>query len=797
MKIINKLTKKHLLKNKKRTLVTLIAVTLTSTLLFSIGFAYSTYQTSEIKHLEQTGNDYDAKINDIPFSNKLILDESKYVKKYEYISKIYDTDFLESSSGVGENIKNNYLEIYTISDGIKFDLRIGRLPENDSEIIVSPLNDLKIGSTLEFNVIDYEGNSFQKEYKIVGIINSFTTDMFHKAYTKDNRINEKANTYFNIYLKTRKKAYDQLFNVAKSLNLEETYEIGEGISYKNMSFNTSILELYGNYRNALKQAIIYVSLMIILTVLSISSAIIIYNSFSISLSDRKKQIGILKSVGMTKKQIRKLIFKEAFYISIIAIPLGFIISYLFVLGVVSYINFIQNGVRTFILGLDISYLLMCLIFIVLTIIYSAFFPAMRASEITPIEAIKQNKDIKYKKNKRSFFSKIFGIYGFMASSNTKRNKHKYKTAIIGSVISIVLFMTISTFINFSQVDYDTYNSIATLGTEDANIKAVQEDIKEITDLNIVKDYFITDNKFVKLYGDFDKYYTDEYKKRMKPSSDSLFGHIVMIDDKTYKELKNKYKITNDNPIYINYETSQGNIFKTESVIDFKMCDLNCDTYTFNLINEIPNELKKFNLNNVIIVNEEIFNSIIDKSFGVEVSLLSNDYIKLDKKVKAFLKNPKYQYYYFNSGLENIQTINDIKCIKVVFNTLIILFAFISITSIINTISASMYLRKKEFAILKSVGLDNKGFNKILILESLILIIKTLIYGTIFSIIVIYIVRNVFNLGQEKYTFMQIFPMNYYIITIITVFISITLTIFIQLNRLKKDNIIDTIKNENI
>ena len=155
MKIINKLTKKHLLKNKKRTLVTLIAVTLTSTLLFSIGFAYSTYQTSEIKHLEQTGNDYDAKINDIPFSNKLILDESKYVKKYEYISKIYDTDFLESSSGVGENIKNNYLEIYTISDGIKFDLRIGRLPENDSEIIVSPLNDLKIGSTLEFNVIDY------------------------------------------------------------------------------------------------------------------------------------------------------------------------------------------------------------------------------------------------------------------------------------------------------------------------------------------------------------------------------------------------------------------------------------------------------------------------------------------------------------------------------------------------------------------------------------------------------------------------------------------------------------------
>ena len=188
--------------------------------------------------------------------------------------------------------------------------------------------------------------------------------------------------------------------------------------------------------------------------------------------------------------------------------------------------------------------------------------------------------------------------------------------------------------------------------------------KEITDLNIVKDYFITDNKFVKLYGDFDKYYTDEYKKRMKPSSDSLFGHIVMIDDKTYKELKNKYKITNDNPIYINYETSQGNIFKTESVIDFKMCDLNCDTYTFNLINEIPNELKKFNLNNVIIVNEEIFNSIIDKSFGVEVSLLSNDYIKLDKKVKDFLKNPKYQYYYFNSGLENIQTINDIKCINI-------------------------------------------------------------------------------------------------------------------------------------
>lgn len=792
MKIINTLTKRHLLKNKKRTLVTLIAVILTSTLLFSIGFAYSTYRANEINRLKQTGNDYEAKVKNIPFSKRKLLDENKDIKNYEYISKVYDTDYLAFQSGSGDK----YLEVYTITDGIKFDINMGRLPQNDSEILIPVLIDSKIGSTLELNVTDYDGNHYKKEYKIVGIINSFNEDMLGKIFTKDNKINENANTYFNIYLKTRKNAYEKLFRVAKTLGLEETYEMGEGISYKNMEFNTTILELSGNYRDFAKRAIIYVSLMIILAVISIASAIIIYNSFSISLADRKKQIGILKSVGMTKKQIRKLIFKEAFYISIIAIPLGFLISYLFVLGIVNYINFIQNGARTFILKIDISYLLMSLIFIILTIIYSAFFPAMRASEITPIEAIRQSKDIKVKRNRKTIFSKLFGIYGFMASANMKRNKHKYKTAIIGSVISMVLFMTVATFINFTESGIDSYYDVVKLYSDEIDLKQAKEDIKEITNSNIVTDYFIMENKYVKIYGNFEPYYTDEYKKRYTEPIPFFMGYVIMTDDNFYNKIKSKYKINNDNPIYINY-LDNINVFQKDSVIDFKMCNDLCDTYTLNLIDEIPGELKKFDLDNLIIVNEETFYNIKDQSRSVSIFILSSDNMELDKQIKDFLKKTNYSYSYTNNVVEYIQEINDMKCMKIVLYTLIILFAFISITSIINTISASMHLRKREFAILKSVGLDNKGFNKILILESLLLSVKTIIYGTIFSSIVIYLIRNTFNLGYREYTLAQIFPINYYIITIIVIFVSITLTIFTQLGKLKEDNIISNIKNENI
>ncbi len=793
MTIINQLTKRSLLKNKRRTIVTLIAVILTSTLLFATGFAYSTYKTSEINNYQKMGKDYDATINNMPFSKRSYFDNYENIKKYEYISKVYDTKEYYTLNG-----EDYPYSIYTISDGIKFEMDQGRLPENDDEVVISNFFDKNIGDVLKLNIIDKDGNVFYKEYKIVGIKQNTSYIESHYIYTKGVHIDEVDNTIFYIYLKNKKKAYDKLYTLAKTLGLEEDYSSG-GLNYQNMDFNTSYLKLYGVYQDPLDSAVIYLSLILILTVISVFSSIIIYNSFSISLLDRIKQIGILRSVGMTKVQVRKLVFKEAFYVAVIAIPVGFVISLLFVTVIINYINFLQNGLRVFTFKIDLSYLLISFLFLILTIMYSAFFTSMRAKEITPMEAITQNKDIKVKKKKREK-RKIFGIYVFLAKANMSRNKHKYRVAIMGSVVCMALFMMVATFVNFFKIgiDADDNHIYARLSTSDFTKEEVKKDVQSLLDLDITYDYIITEKLFKQVDGNFDANYTDDYLKQFLPSSHPSFD-IITLDDYIYEKIKKAYQINDDEPLYINnivMNNKNINVVKKDSEINFQFCDT-CKIYKLHLLNEKPKELKKYDFGNTIIVNKEIFKQILDDTYSVDVYFLSKNYIKLDEMIKRFFLESKINYYYSNNGKEYMASLNDMKCLQVVLYTIIMLFAIITITSIINTISTSMYLRKREMAILKSVGLDNKGFNKILFLESFIIFLKTFIYGTIISMIIVYIISKIFSIGTVKYTLLKIFPTSYYIVTVISIFVIITLTVFTQLRKLQKDNIIENIKKENI
>ena len=284
------------------------------------------------------------------------------------------------------------------------------------------------------------------QYKIVGIVERHYSESYEAAgysvFTLNQNLEE--NDLVNVYVTFDKvkNIYKKTNDLAKMLGLE-SIPTEDGVKYSNINYNTSLLGLYGeseydNIISAMSKIII-----IMLSLISIGCIIVIYNSFAISVMERKKQFGLFSSIGATKRQLRKTVFYEAFLIGLIGIPLGIISGFVGIGIVIQIINYLLPEIFTIKLTLSFYplFIIIPFIFMVIVIFFSAFIPARSASKISPIKAIRLNDDIKMKPKKiRSpkIINKLFGIEGEVAYKNIKRNKKKYRITVISLFISIVL-----------------------------------------------------------------------------------------------------------------------------------------------------------------------------------------------------------------------------------------------------------------------------------------------------------------------------------------------------------------------
>ena len=178
------------------------------------------------------------------------------------------------------------------------------------------------------------------------------------------------------------------------------------------------------------------------------------NSFAISVMERKKEFGLLSSIGATKKQLSYTVFFEALIEGIIGIILGICGAYIGIGTVIIIINNLIGDILVLKLNLvtNIVFIIIPVIFMILVIFISALVPSRRAAKVSPIEAIRQNDDIKINKKKiktGKLVNKLFGIEGEIALKNIKRNKKKYRVTIVSLFISIVLFISFSSYMNYT------------------------------------------------------------------------------------------------------------------------------------------------------------------------------------------------------------------------------------------------------------------------------------------------------------------------------------------------------------
>lgn len=671
MNIFKQFTKRSLKENKTRTLVTIIGIILSVAMFTATIEAFVTVQDYLINYAEMYNGKYHVGFYDVEYDDISIISEDERVEKYTFVQEI----------GYAEIGSSNEYKPYLYIAGIPSDftdimpihLTEGRLPENSSEIVVSDhlytngSVQLKLGQeitldvgqrqwnelvnisdeeykkldgdswaklTQEYPLLKNEGeeareqiaNTTKKTYTVVGFCvrpEQTTIEPIsapgYTAYT----INEKGNTNLtSVYTIISEPSDYSKFN----LDMVKKLEVNSCINYDLLMYS------FNSFDSAFPFLVIGL-LSLLIGLIVFGSVSLIYNSFSISVSERTKQFGILKSIGATKKQIRKSVLYEASVLCSIGIPIGLISG---CLGIAITFYFLSDSIATFLA--ELTDLKMRFVFSpvaiiaasvigFVTVIISAYIPAKKAIKINPIESVRQSNEIKV--NRRSIkvsplTEKLFGFEATLSSKNFKRNKKKYRATVFSLFVSVVLFISASSLSTYftdivaaesQDMNYDVAINIYNYDDDYNPLYETDEFRNKLYNgLKSVKgiDEFTLTEKMTTEYNLDKKYISEEYldmmKKEVERYSDEvqnqyygMFKYIFIDDDafrrilkeeglneEGYFDKENPKALVYDMGTYIYQNDNKEKVY----IIPF----LNTDDISSNI--EITNILPRFTENDV-------------------------------------------------------------------------------------------------------------------------------------------------------------------------------------------------------
>ena len=196
---------------------------------------------------------------------------------------------------------------------------------------------------------------------------------------------------------------------------------------------------------------LYIVIGIIIGIVVISTVAVIYNAFQISVVERIKQFGLLRAVGGTPKQIKKLVLREATVLAAIGVPLGLLCGVIAIYGI-GYLIKLMGGESIMPIKLSVSPRILGFsgVLGLISIYLSALSPALNAGRISPLTAISGRNSIskeKIKRRKSFIVQKLFGFEGALAAKNIKRNRKRYRITVFSIIISVMLFITFKSFMD--------------------------------------------------------------------------------------------------------------------------------------------------------------------------------------------------------------------------------------------------------------------------------------------------------------------------------------------------------------
>lgn len=904
MSIFTKLTQRYLSKNKTRTIVTLIGIIVSMALFTAvIEGAYSGYQFLKNREIAVTGQ-WQVIMNNV---NKEGLEEAKTNKQIEQYENVYTLGWAEVAN---ENDGKPYLLVQSLGDMehalFPINLVSGRMPEKEDEIllpenfIANAKEKYQVGDTITLETgqrfIEKEQLSENTPYQEKESLKNTTKHTFTIVGIMERlpfEIEEFSCPGYTCITNGFHTDSQKLFLTIKSPSKMQDFLMHQTISDSYVP-HSDLLRFYGAFKASGERSVLIGLTTILVLLIAYGSISLIYNSFSISISERIRQFGIMKSIGASNRQIKHMVLFEAFLLAIIGIVLGVIIGCVGIGITLAWVqnNFIVNiankvgmGLRLVISPLPILIAVMiCLV----TTIVAAYIPAYKAIHKSAIEAIRQSDEIIIKPNEvktSKITQKLFGFSGVMATKNFKRNKRKYRSTILSLALSVILFISAASLTQYvnkmlqiqssndhkMNVMYNVYTDEQEDVTERFNI------IKRVSDIqNIAITQKIFDEVYIQRNYISSEYWTAENQQNLRRIKDAVGVNIelIFVDDDTFKNLCKQNKI--DSSDYFDKNSPKGLLYnhviqqlmREDKTItrDVSVIDTNANNvpmfvreykeiegytslhepyikdgkqyYLFYPIEYIEEKgsyenldmrkAKLYPVEEIDIdiplvagaqIEENLFTlsrntmqliyprsmattvfentdtSYIQRLSNPEIGIQTDNHASVTQQLEKIKKDNGWsadRIYDFDRERQNNRMF--ILVINVFSYGFILLIGVISIANVFNTISTNIILRRKEFAMLRSVGMSEKGFQRMLDYECLIYGCRSLAIGLPISFIVSLFIHYVINQMVQVDYFI---PYVSVLLAIAMVFVVVFITMLYTTRKIRRNNVIEELRIENI
>ncbi|MEF7440873.1 FtsX-like permease family protein [Paenibacillus lautus] len=863
MNIVYKLAIRNLKQNKRRTLVTILGVIISVAMVTAVATLVFSFSDLMIRQTIADSGEWHVQYQDVTKEQLAAIQADEATQT---VAITRDLGYAPLEGGQNPNKPYLFIKEYDAQGFTQFQVEVskGRLPHTDKEVVISEhvatnakvkyeIGDrltLRIGERFEQGgdhpldqteplrredgtLTETLQHIITKDYTVVGYIKrpewetAWAPGYTIISYVDENMIGATGHVNAAVVLQNIKPSlFAHAENLAKRSNIES------------VQYNNDLLHYYGLSKNEESYSMMYSLSAILTAVIMIGSVSLIYNAFAISESERSRHLGMLASVGATKRQKRNSVLFEGVIIGLISIPIG-ILCGLAGIGITFwFMNPMIEGAlwsseKLTVIVTPLSLLIACIVSM-LTIFISTYLPAIKASKVSAMDAIRQTSDVKLtaKAVKTSrFIRKLFGIEAEIGLKNLKRNKRRYHAIVFSLVISIVLFLTVSFFsagmkqsLELSQegVNYDIEVSYSNGKRIDDRLLQSIVSLDSVTEYNLIQEFYkqawvdeayIADELQEMVMKDKGLLQDGKYPYEIKIHAldDSSLQAYANAVGANYEQLRDP-----DHPAAIVMDTIRYQDMDRGKYIQTKAVYTNVGQ-NFELTNSYKDNAEETKVSRVtvaaltdqapmgmsgagvgglnMIVSERIMDQLADDEELANVQtylyLKSAEPMSTQQEIEEMFETNLNVYNVYQSRKSEEQQI----LLTAVFSYgFIVLISAISIANIFNTISTGLSLRKREIAMLKSVGMTPKGFAKMMNYESIFYGVKSLLIGLPVSFAVMILIYRSF---ANRFSYGFTVPWLSMLSVVVAVFVIVVSAIIFSSRKLKKENIIDALKQENI
>lgn len=774
---IKRLAKNILNANKSRRNILLLAIALTSILftsLFSVALGLG--KSMETQTMKTIGTISHGSFKELSDEDVEILTHDKDIKDFSVREKVGILDDEKISAELSYMDKKGFE--WSLIEKVK-----GKFPEKENDVFIDLATAKKLGYKGEIGEEieipysiekPYTGEIIEKKSDKFIISGTFQNPIdsnvgvgqiyLSKAYV-DKLLLPDTNNDMEVMLKDSFMIKDKLLKIAERNGYKVADSPGN-LSDKEIRIGVNFAYILSRGDNA--DFLIFLPALLLLILVMIAGFLIINNIFKISVNEDINLIGLLKTIGMTKVQVKKLVHLESFTVSIPSIIIGNAIG--ISIGKIILNKIFSTNVMLANINLSLALILLVIlfstIFTLLTVFLSVMSPAKYAAKISPIDASKYNETQVKKKYKSNSIS-----LGKLAKRQVFSNKFRFVSIVLSMSLSAVILNSVLTYTSnidlekgISDVIVTDYNIASPKyfrymysGSEDGinekyigeieNHKGFKsggalysygyeytypvikiEDNKVAPILLGIDDYLINKQKIID--GEFDK-------EKWNNGSYAIIGEDS--DKKSLFKAGDKIKIKVNNIIKevqimgkINYNFSDGLRYYPiilENQFDESSPELDLEYFYLN-----PNLYKELTGDN----------SIMSYGFDVE----DNEKENFDKLLKSFENNPDFSYDSRNLQIKSFKDFKDL--IEFVGYSLSIVLFLISVLNFINVIATEILRNMVNLSILEAIGMTKKNIKKYLVKKNLIYSLC----GLVFSFIIMLLVDKYILIGfmeQTKWT----------------------------------------------